>query len=108
MSWHGPSAPRVEGIATKSRVVASCASKPASTASRIFCLASAVIIGRDPPVADQITVHPQFAGNFGTAFQNRRRVPTLPLMTIARAIIASVLLAAFARPASAQTLTVGR
>src|SRR5215475_6747002 len=35
MSWHGPSAPRVEGIATKSRVVASCASKPASTASRI-------------------------------------------------------------------------
>src|SRR4051812_29114684 len=37
MSWHGPSAPRVEGIATKSRVVASCASNPASTASRIFC-----------------------------------------------------------------------
>src|SRR5882672_4595764 len=36
MSWHGPSAPRVEGIATKSFVVASCASKPASTASRIF------------------------------------------------------------------------
>src|SRR5258708_7517794 len=38
MSWHGPSAPRVEEIATKSRVVASCASKLASTASRIFCL----------------------------------------------------------------------
>src|SRR5450759_2194093 len=37
MSWHGPSAPRVEGIATKSLVVASCASKLASTASRIFC-----------------------------------------------------------------------
>src|SRR4051812_33278577 len=37
MSWHGPSAPRIEGIATKSRVVASCASNPASTASRIFC-----------------------------------------------------------------------
>src|SRR6266403_3482408 len=39
MSWHGPSAPRVEGIATKSLVVASCASKPASTASRTLCLA---------------------------------------------------------------------
>ncbi len=26
MSWHGPSAPRVEGIATKSFVTASCAS----------------------------------------------------------------------------------
>ena len=43
MSWHGPSAPRVEGIATKSRVVASCASKPASTASRSFCRVSAFI-----------------------------------------------------------------
>ena len=43
MSWHGPSAPRVEGIATKSRVVASCASKPASTASRIFCCVSVVM-----------------------------------------------------------------
>src|SRR5262245_31383693 len=41
MSWHGPSAPRVEGIATKSRVVASWASKPASTASRIRCCVSA-------------------------------------------------------------------
>ena len=44
MSWHGPSAPRVEGIATKSRVVASCASKPASTASRIFRLVSLAFI----------------------------------------------------------------
>src|SRR5712672_3573188 len=44
MSWQGPSAPRVEGIATKSRVVASCASKPASTASRIFCLVSMAFI----------------------------------------------------------------
>src|SRR6478752_6321220 len=43
MSWHGPSAPRVEGIATKSSVVASCASKPASTASRIFCCVSVVM-----------------------------------------------------------------
>src|SRR4029450_2858245 len=40
MSWHGPSAPRVEGMATKSAVVASCASKPASTASRIRCWVS--------------------------------------------------------------------
>src|SRR6476620_6935625 len=40
MSWHGPSAPRVEGIATKSRVTASWASKLASTASRIFCVVS--------------------------------------------------------------------
>src|SRR6478609_6292968 len=44
MSWHGPSAPRVEGIATKSLVVASCASKLASTASRIFCLGSMAFI----------------------------------------------------------------
>src|SRR5882757_6948405 len=44
MSWHGPSAPRVEGIATKSLVVASCASKPASTASRILCLWSLAFI----------------------------------------------------------------
>src|SRR6267154_3593347 len=44
MSWHGPSAPRVEGIATKSRVVANCASKLASTASRIFRLVSAAFI----------------------------------------------------------------
>ena len=44
MSWHGPSAPRVEGIATKSFVVASCASKAASTASTILCLVSLSII----------------------------------------------------------------
>src|ERR1700687_735540 len=44
MSWHGPSAPRVEGIATKSIVVASCASKLASIASRIFCLLSMRLI----------------------------------------------------------------
>src|ERR1700689_2317039 len=44
MSWHGPSAPRVEGIATKSMVVASCASKLASTASRIFRLVSRTFI----------------------------------------------------------------
>ena len=44
MSWHGPSAPRIEGIATKSLVVASCASKLASTASRIFRLVSVAFI----------------------------------------------------------------
>src|SRR5262245_3725608 len=43
MSWHGPSAPRVEGMATKSAVVESCASKEASTASRIRCWVSAFI-----------------------------------------------------------------
>src|SRR6267378_3651140 len=50
MSWHGPSAPRVEGIATKSRVVASCASKPASTASRILCLVAVALIASEVPV----------------------------------------------------------
>src|SRR5215208_2766319 len=44
MSWHGPSAPRVEGIATKSLVVASCASKLSSMASRILCLVSLAFI----------------------------------------------------------------
>src|SRR6202790_851365 len=44
MSWHGPSAPRVEGIATKSLVAASWASKLASTASRIFCRLSMAFI----------------------------------------------------------------
>src|ERR1700739_2194550 len=44
MSWHGPSAPRVEGIATKSRVALSCASNPASTASRILGVVSATFI----------------------------------------------------------------
>src|SRR5205085_3696728 len=64
MSWHGPSAPRVEGIATKSLVVASCASKPASTASRILCLMSLSIIALILPVrlfrCCQIKAH--FAG----------------------------------------------
>jgi hypothetical protein len=44
MSWHGPFTPLVEGIATKSHVVASGASKLASTASRIFCLGSMAFI----------------------------------------------------------------
>jgi len=43
MSWHGPSA-LGGGIATKSLVVASCASKLASTASRIFRLMSLAFI----------------------------------------------------------------
>src|SRR5260370_4406107 len=51
MSWHGPSAPRVEGIATKSRVMASCASKPASTASRILCLVSVAFIASGFPLS---------------------------------------------------------
>ena len=53
MSWHGPSAPRVEGIATKSRVVANWASKPASTASVIF-LASFAFMVVMVPVPRQI------------------------------------------------------
>ena len=70
MSWHGPSAPRVEGIATKSRVVASCASKPASTASRIFCLVSAVIIGIvGPPITRSNHSSPAFAGIFDPPFR---------------------------------------
>src|SRR5258705_890000 len=51
MSWHGPSAPRVEGIATKSRVVASCASKPASTASRILCVVAVALIASGFPLS---------------------------------------------------------
>src|SRR5277367_2513717 len=71
MSWHGPSAPRVEGIATKSRVVAICASKLASTASRIFCLVSLAFIASWFPWAtastgrcdcDQTTHYPDFQG----------------------------------------------
>src|ERR1700733_12360219 len=67
MSWHGPSAPRVEGIATKSRVVASCASKPASTASRIFCLVSLAFIASHFPLLSfartaRAAIKPHFAG----------------------------------------------
>src|SRR5882672_1225493 len=58
MSWHGPSAPRVEGIATKSRVVASWASKPASTASRILCCVSAVMQRLQLRIRDQREPHP--------------------------------------------------
>src|SRR5215218_7637916 len=43
MSWHGPSAPRVEGIATKSLMIANWSSKPTSTASRILCCVSVVM-----------------------------------------------------------------
>src|SRR5690242_12562500 len=53
MSWHGPSAPRVEGIATKSRVVLSWASKPASTASRIRWLSLAFMM---VPLSHQQTI----------------------------------------------------
>src|SRR3954463_10713227 len=58
MSWHGPSAPRVEGIATKSRVVASCASKPASTASRIFCCVSVVMRRLQSRIQEVGSAHP--------------------------------------------------
>src|SRR5580704_17994447 len=44
MSWQGPSAPRVEGMAPKSLVVASCASKPVSTASTILFWMSLAVI----------------------------------------------------------------
>jgi hypothetical protein len=49
MSWHGPSAPRAKGIATKSRVVVNCPSKFVSTASRIFrCISPGFIASRSP------------------------------------------------------------
>src|SRR5947209_18572269 len=49
MSWHGPSAPRVEGMATKSPVAASCPSKLASTASRILRFLSLVFMASRVP-----------------------------------------------------------
>jgi len=108
MSWHGPSAPRVEGIATKSRVVASCMSKPASTASRIFCLVSAAIICVVVPVsADQTILRPRWAGAL-PAFQNRQRVPTLRAMTASRIILGFALFAATAALSFAQTQHVAR
>src|ERR1700723_3821535 len=58
MSWQGPSAPRVEGIATKSLVVASWASKPASTASRILRCISTVIGRLQPGVSGHESAHP--------------------------------------------------
>src|ERR1044071_6017414 len=58
MSWHGPSAPRVEGIATKSLVVASCASKPASTASMIFCCVSVVMRRLQSRLQEVGSAHP--------------------------------------------------
>src|SRR6476619_6390400 len=74
MSCHGPSAPRVEGIATKSRVVASCASKPASTASRIRCWISA-FIGVSCPWAGvyrgAIKAHPACPWEGAAAFRIR-------------------------------------
>src|SRR3954471_6462605 len=62
MSWQGPSAPRVDGIATKSLVVASCASKLSSTAARTLCLVSLSII----------------SACSGVRFQNRVRLHTVP------------------------------
>src|ERR1700750_2769162 len=65
MSWHGPSAPRVEGMATKSAVVASCASKEASTASRIRCWVSALILVSCPSPAVALRID---QGTSGGAF----------------------------------------
>src|SRR3954449_5716689 len=65
MSWQGPSAPRVDGIATKSLVVASCASKLSSTAARTLCLVSLSII----------------SACSGVRFQNRVRLHTVPKKT---------------------------
>src|ERR1700754_1451592 len=62
MSWQGPSAPRVEGIATKSRVVLSWASKPASTASRIRFVSLAFMVVIVPLSRDQTTSRRQWAG----------------------------------------------
>ncbi len=82
MSWHGPSAPRVEGIATKSRVVASWASNPASTASRIFLVWSAFMVVIVPvPRRSNHTSDP-ICRRF--AFQNRTRIPTVAVMMVSR------------------------
>src|SRR5260370_10677210 len=82
MSWHGPSAPRVLGIATKSFVVASCASKLASTASRIFRWVSMAFICVIFPFARGFAkprsnhTLPDFADVLGR-FQNREHANTL-------------------------------
>src|SRR3569832_1244661 len=79
MSWHGPYAPRVDGMATKSRVVASCRSNPASTASRMRCWVSLVIIVSGIPLVGQ-PIQSQFRCGvqaFWRRFQNHRGPPTL-------------------------------
>src|SRR6266705_4196549 len=85
MSWHGPSAPRVEGIATKSLVVASCASKPASTASRIFRWVSLTFIASLFPFCAASKTAPARSNHtlpgiaeVSDRFQNRARAHTLP------------------------------
>src|SRR2546429_9084631 len=79
MSWHGPSAPRVEGMATKSAVVASCASKPASTASRILCVVSVFTAFLVPRRRNCRSIKAHLARSWGeqATFQNHRRAHTI-------------------------------
>src|ERR1700760_3510696 len=72
MSWHGPSAPRVEGIATKSRVVLSWASKPASTASRIRLVSLAFMMVIVPLRSTRSDHSPR---RMSMRIQNRRPIP---------------------------------
>jgi len=55
-------APRVEGIATKSLVVASCASKLVSMASRIFRVVSLAFIASWFPLSGA-PIKPYFVGD---------------------------------------------
>src|ERR1700743_3370853 len=92
MSWHGPSAPRVEGIATKSRVVLSCASNPASTASRILRVVSAVFMMSYFPVIHEVATAALVRSNHTFVltcsawgrFQNHSRLNTMRLPPIER------------------------
>src|SRR5262249_40032231 len=79
MSWHGPSAPRVEGMATKSAVVASCVSKPASTASRILCVVSVFTAFLVPRRRNCGSIKAQMDRPCGeqATFQNHRRAHTI-------------------------------
>src|SRR5215510_7059019 len=79
MSWHGPSAPRVEGMATKSAVVASCASNPASTASRILCVVSVFTAFLVPRKRNCGSIKAHLARSCGeqATFQNHRRAHTI-------------------------------
>src|SRR5580704_7689130 len=113
MSWHGPSAPRVEGIATKSRVVLSWASKPASTASRIRWASLAVMMVIVPRVARsnhtlrQLCRRSVFHGIPTLRNWKNRRMP-LPMEIISRAVLCCLLLLGAMTPALALNNQVGR
>ena len=81
MSWHGPSAPRVEGIATKSRVVASCASKAGVDGVENFLIGVAGVhcVGfpaQSVVTSDQSIIQPELPAS-SDRFQNRRAAHTV-------------------------------